>query len=167
MVSDGAAAAARVRASWLVRSTSPMHCAVAFAAGAGLQHALGLPVPPEGAWRDALHVAGTVLANAGLALALWCVALFARRRTTILPGGAPSRLLTGGPFRFSRNPFYLALLASYAGLALILDLPWTLAALPLPVLFLHCAVIPHEEAQLRARFGGAYDGYASAVPRWL
>ena len=173
MASDGTAeeapraAAMPARASWLVRATAPVHCALAFAAGAGLQHALGLPVPQDGTLRDALQVAGTVLANAGLALALWCFALFARQRTTILPAGAPARLVRGGPFRVTRNPMYLALLASYTGLALILDLPWALATLAAPVAVLQRAVIPYEEAQLRARFGSGYAAYAAEVRRWL
>ena len=72
------------RAPLLVRSTSPVQCILAFAAGASLQHAFGLPLAPEGS-RAALHLLGTVLADAGLVLAVWAFALFARRRTTIIP----------------------------------------------------------------------------------
>ena len=43
MVSESASAAPR--APFLVRSTSPVQCVLAFLAGAGLQHALGLPLP--------------------------------------------------------------------------------------------------------------------------
>ena len=156
----------RRQASWLVRSTSPLHCAVAFAAGALLQHALGLPVPAEGL-REDLHLAGTVLANGGLLLVLWSFALFLDRRTTILPGGAPARLICAGPFRRTRNPVYLGMLASYVGLALMHDLPWALALLPAPLCILQRAVIPWEEAALQARFGGEYQAYREAVPRWL
>lgn len=155
-----------VAASWLVRSTSPLHCVLAFLAGAALQLGLGLPAP-QGGLRDALHLAGTVLANGGLLLVLWSFALFARRRTTILPGGAPSRLLLDGPFRRTRNPVYLGMLASYAGLALMCDLPWALALLPAPVWILHAAILPWEEAALHARFGPDYLAYRDAVPRWL
>lgn len=165
---DGAHADTRTaRPSWLVRSTSPLHCVIAFAAGAWLQHALALPIPPEGMPRDAMHVAGTVLANAGGLLALWCFAMFAWRRTTIMPGGAPSGLVLRGPYRLSRNPIYVGMLASYAGLALMLDVPWALVLLPLPVWVLQRAIVPHEEAQLRARFGAGFDAYAAKVPRWV
>ena len=100
------AGATRVEAPWLVRSTSPLQCVLAFAAGALLQTTMGLPVP-QGALRDGLEVAGTVLANGGLLLVLWSFALFARRRTTIMPGGAPSGLVRAGPFRRTRNPVYI------------------------------------------------------------
>lgn len=154
------------RAPWLVRMTSPVQCVLAFAAGAGLQHALGLPLAPEGI-RAALHVAGTLLADAGLVLAVWAFALFARRRTTIIPAHTPARLILRGPFRWTRNPIYLAQVLAYTGLALMLDLPWALALLPLPVLALQHAIIPFEEARLRARFGAEYDAYRTAVRRWL
>lgn len=160
------AGAARAGAPWLVRSTSPLHCTLAFAAGALLQSALGLPVPQEGL-RAGMHVMGTLLANGGLLLVLWSFALFARRRTTIMPGGAPSGLVRSGPFRRTRNPVYLGLLASYAGLALMYDLPWALVTLPAPLWILQRAIIPWEEAALHSRFGRDYLAYRDTVPRWL
>lgn len=160
------AGATRADAPWLVRSTSPLHCVLAFAAGALLQTTIGLPVP-QGALRDGLEVAGTVLANGGLLLVLWSFTLFARRRTTIMPGGAPSGLVRGGPFRRTRNPVYIGLLASYVGLALMYDLPWALATLPAPLWVLRRAIIPWEEAALHSRFGRDYLAYRDAVPRWL
>jgi len=149
-----------------VRATAPLHCILAFAAGAGLQHLLGLPLP-QAPLREAMHVAGTVLANAGLVLVLWCFALFAWRRTTILPGSAPARLVRDGPYRFSRNPIYLSLVLAYAGLALMQDQPWALLLLPLPVAVMQCAIIPFEERQLQLRFGAEYAAYAARTRRWL
>ncbi|MFP3813761.1 methyltransferase family protein, partial [Bacillus sp. SIMBA_005] len=82
---------------------------LAFAAGALLQTGLDLPLPTGDA-RTAMHLTGTVFANAGGLLALACFALFVWRRTTILPSQTPSRLIVRGPYRLSRNPFYLSLL---------------------------------------------------------
>ena len=167
MGSDVAPACApRALAPWLVRSTAPLHCLLAFVAGGLLQALLGLPVP-QGGLRDALHLAATVLANAVLLLVLWSFALFARRRTTIMPGGAPSGLVRAGPFGHTRNPAYLGMLASYVGLAVMCDLPWALALLPAPLWILQRAIIPWEEAGLQARFGSDYLAYRDAVPRWL
>lgn len=154
------------RAPWLVRSTSPLHCLLAFALAAALQHLFGLPVP-QGGLRDALHVVGTVLANAGLLLVLWSFALFAHRRTTILPGDSPSRLILVGPYRWTRNPVYLGMLASYAGLVLMHDVPWALLTLPLPVWILQRGIIPFEESRLQAQFGRKYAAYRARVRRWL
>ncbi len=155
----------RAPAPWLARSTSPLHFALALGVAALLQSALGLPLP-QGRWLDVMHGVGTVLANAGLLLALACFMLFLHRRTTILPADLPSRLIVNGPYRFSRNPLYLSLVLSYAGLACILDLPWALLLLPLPLLILQRVLIPFEESRLHAQFGADYARYCATVGRW-
>nr|WP_272910047.1 isoprenylcysteine carboxylmethyltransferase family protein [Xanthomonas campestris] len=154
------------RAPWLVKMTSPAHFALALGAGAWLQQAFALPLPGPTplAW---IELAGGVIACAGLALAVSCFILFARRRTTIMPSGHPSRLVLDGPYRFTRNPMYLALVLSYIGLCLQLGLLWAVALVPLPWLALQWLVIPFEEARLRDEFGRAYSDYCARVRRWL
>ncbi|APO94927.1 methyltransferase family protein [Xanthomonas vesicatoria] len=154
------------RAPWLVKMTSPAHFVLALGAGAWLQQAFALPLPAPTplAW---IELAGGVIACAGLALAVSCFILFARRRTTIMPSGNPSRLVLDGPYRFTRNPMYLALVLSYVGLCLQLGLLWAVALVPLPWLALQWLVIPFEEARLRAEFGRAYSDYCTRVRRWL
>ena len=154
------------RAPWLVKMTSPAHFALALGVGAWLQQAFALPLPAPTplAW---IELAGGVIACAGLALAVSCFILFARRRTTIMPSGHPSRLVLDGPYRFTRNPMYLALVLSYIGLCLQLGLLWAVALAPLPWLALQWLVIPFEEARLRDEFGRAYSDYCARVRRWL
>lgn len=154
------------RAPWLVKITSPAHFALALGVGAWLQSALQLPLPAPTplAW---IELAGGVIACLGLALAVSCFILFARRRTTIMPSGHPSRLVLDGPYRFTRNPMYLALVLSYVGLCLQLGLLWAVALLPLPWLALQLYVIPFEEARLRNEFGRQYSAYCARVRRWL
>ncbi|MEG8142293.1 isoprenylcysteine carboxylmethyltransferase family protein [Xanthomonas hortorum pv. gardneri] len=154
------------RAPWLVKITSPAHFALALGLGAWLQSALDLPVPapPLLAW---IELAGGGIAGLGLALAVSCFILFARQRTTIMPSGHPSRLVLDGPYRFTRNPMYLALVLSYIGLWLQLGLLWAVALLPLPWLALQLYVIPFEEARLRSEFGRHYSAYCARVRRWL
>jgi len=108
-----------------------------------------------------------LLAAAALLLALCCFALFALRRTTILPDGRPSALVLRGPYRFTRNPMYVSLVLSYVGLAGYLVVPWALVLLPLPLLALQRVLIPFEEARLRREFGSAYEHYCARVRRWL
>ncbi len=154
------------RAPWLVKITSPAHFALALGVGAWLQSALQLPLPAPTplAW---IELTGGVIACLGLALAVSCFILFARRRTTIMPSGHPSRLVLDGPYRFTRNPMYLALVLSYVGLCLQLGLLWAVALLPLPWLALQRYVIPFEEARLRNEFGRQYSAYCARVRRWL
>lgn len=154
------------RAPWLVKITSPAHFALALGVGAWLQSALQLPLPAPTplAW---IELAGGVIACLGLALAVSCFILFARQRTTIMPSGHPSRLVLDGPYRFTRNPMYLALVLSYVGLCLQLGLLWAVVLLPLPWLALQRYVIPFEEARLRNEFGRQYIAYCARVRRWL
>ena len=50
-----------------------------------------------------------------VALALWCVWLFRRADTAVEPWQPSTALVTSGPYRFSRNPIYLALVVAFAG----------------------------------------------------
>ncbi|PPV05519.1 hypothetical protein XBLMG947_3341 [Xanthomonas bromi] len=154
------------RAPWLVKMTSPVHFAVALGVGAWLQEALELPLPAPVplAW---IELAGGGIAGLGLALAVSCFILFARQRTTIMPSGHPSRLVSDGPYRFTRNLMYLALVLSYVGLCLQLGLLWAVALVPLPWFALQRYVIPFEEARLRTEFGRHYSDYCARVRRWL
>lgn len=160
---DGERASGTAR---LARVPAPLYFTACFGIGAGLQHLLGLPLPPAG-WSGALQVVGTVLANASLLLVLAGLVLFARERTTVLPGKNASRLVTSGPFRISRNPMYLSLVLAHAGLALMLGLPWALAGLPVAVLVAHRVQIPFEEAHMKRLFGQQYLDYTRRVRRWL
>lgn len=154
------------RVPLLVRSTSPAHFLGALLLGALLQRMLALPLP-QGRTLAWIQIAGGIVAGAGLLLALACFVLFAQRRTTILPEGAPSRLVLRGPYRYTRNPMYVSLVLSYVGLCVQIGWPWALLLLPLPLLALQRVVIPFEEARLRQRFGDAYDRYCAQVKRWL
>ncbi len=154
------------RAPWLVMITSPVHFAVTLALGAWLQRRFDLPLPPPEllAWIELL---GGIVACLGFALAVNCFVLFARRRTTILPSGQPSRLVLTGPYRFTRNPMYLALILSYLGLTVQMGYLWGVLLLPLPWLGLQFYLIPFEEGRLHAEFGRAYSEYRTRVRRWL
>src|SRR5690606_11788829 len=149
-----------------VRIPPPLTYAAAFALGGVLQHAAGLPLP-RGVWWVAMHVAGGVLANAGLLLALVCLGMFVRKRTTVLPSRSASAIVERGPYRFSRNPMYLSLVLAYAGLAGMLEAPWSLLLLPLPVATLQRVTIPYEESRLAAVLGEGYDRYRARVRRWI
>ena len=97
----------------------------------------------------------------------WSLWLFRRHQTGLLPGQATHALIEEGPFRVSRNPLYLGLLALYLGLALLAPTLWGLVLIPAAVLLLVRGAIQPEERYLRERFGARYDDYARRVRRWL
>jgi len=122
---------------------------------------------PALALPGAVELSGAVLALAGLGLMVLAAAQFVRRKTTIVPHRVPQALITGGVYRFSRNPIYLADAALMLGLFLYWGI-WL--ALPLVALFIRVITrrfILAEEARLRAAFGQQAETYMQRVRRWL
>ncbi len=122
-------------------------------------------VPP--ALEGPARIAGSALALVGLAFGGWALAMFLRARTTPHPNHAVSALVTSGPYRVSRNPMYVGLSAGVAGIALIANTPWLLAALPPVWLALRRFVIDREEAYLERKFGEEYWAFKARTHRWL
>lgn len=108
---------------------------------------------------------------AGLAFGLVTAGVLGFRRwaTTIDPmrPSAASHLVTGGVYRFTRNPMYLGFVVLLVAWGLYLQAWWSM---PLPLVFLlyvRVFQIAPEERALKARFGAAFDGYCAKVRRWL
>jgi protein-S-isoprenylcysteine O-methyltransferase Ste14 len=97
----------------------------------------------------------------------WALWLFRRHRTGLLPGQQTSAVIEEGPFRLSRNPLYVGLLALYLGWALLAATFWGLVLFPAAVLLVLWGAILPEERYLHRQFGAAYDDYARRVRRWL
>jgi protein-S-isoprenylcysteine O-methyltransferase Ste14 len=92
---------------------------------------------------------------------------FRRAGTTVRPDRATSALVTTGPFRFSRNPFYLALALLQTGIGIWMNSAWVVALVVPAVAIISRAVIPREERYLTEIFGQAYRDYQTSVRRWL
>ena len=73
-------------------------------------------------------------------------------------------IITTGPFRYLRNPAYVAL---WVGLGVVLDNPWILVLLLPAVLLVHFGVVRREERYLERQFGEEYRRYKASVHRWL
>jgi protein-S-isoprenylcysteine O-methyltransferase Ste14 len=97
----------------------------------------------------------------------WSLWLFARHETGLLPGQATHAMIEEGPYRFSRNPLYVGLLALYLGLTLLASTLWGMVLFPVAVLLVLWGAIRPEERYLHERFGASYDEYARRVRRWL
>ena len=97
----------------------------------------------------------------------WAFWLFGRRRTGLLPGQATHAMIEDGPYRLSRNPLYVGLLALYLGVALLAPTMWALVLFPAAVLLVLWGAILPEERFLHERFGAPYDEYTRRVRRWL
>lgn len=110
---------------------------------------------------------GGPLCLAAISIGAWTIHHFRRRRTSLEPFSTPAELLTSGPFRFSRNPLYVALALTLIAIGVFLDSAWVLASVLVLVFALNHFIIPAEEARLREIFGGQYTAYSDRVRRWI
>jgi len=116
----------------------------------------------------------TVSAPIGVIVVLVAAALFIsavrtfKKAGTPVPGNRPtSTIVHAGPYRFTRNPIYLAFTLFQVGLAAwVNSLGMLLALLPALALMV-LVVIPREERYLEARFPSDYLPYKRKVRRWL
>jgi protein-S-isoprenylcysteine O-methyltransferase Ste14 len=113
-------------------------------------------------------VAG-VLAVAGAGLIIDARVMLGRARTTWQPGtpGRTAALVTGGVYRFSRNPMYLGMLLILVGWAAALMSPVALGVSVCFVPYMDRFQIGPEERVLSALLGQSYRDYLSGVRRWL
>jgi protein-S-isoprenylcysteine O-methyltransferase Ste14 len=101
------------------------------------------------------------------ALTASSVGLFRRKHTSMIPIRPAATLVITGPYKFTRNPMYVALALLTVAFALYLNTWWILILLIPTLVAVQRFVIVREEDYLRRRFGVEYDAYATRVGRWL
>src|SRR5215469_6593896 len=87
---------------------------------------------------------------------------------TPVPGNKPTTVIVRrGPYRFSRNPIYLAFSIFQLGIASWVNSVWLIGTLIAAVALMVSVVIPREERYLEKRFIADYVDYKRSVRRWL
>ncbi len=126
------------------------------------------PAMPNSMLEVSAMVVGVVALFAGAALFVICVFQFwSRGRGTLAPWDPPRRFVAEGPYRYVRNPMITGVLLILVGEAAILRSS-SLAQWAGLFAVINMIYIPLlEEPMLRARFGGQYDDYLRAVPRFI
>jgi protein-S-isoprenylcysteine O-methyltransferase Ste14 len=120
---------------------------------------------------------GWVLIIAGASIYLVCLSRFLAaggtpmiyfaRPLKALVGEEPSRVVSDGLYRVSRNPMYVGVFTTVVGQAIVFrSLDVALYAAILALCF-HLVVVFIEEPHLRAARGPSYDDYCRRVPRWI
>jgi len=113
------------------------------------------------------RILGAVLLVVGVAIIVWAQLIFHKEHTTTDPTQTSLKLITWGPYLFTRNPMYIGLFLTFIGIDGILTFVWSLILL-LPVLYyVNWIVIPVEEKQLKKTFGKTYEDYCKRVRRWI
>lgn len=123
----------------------------------------------EPVWRREIAVpAGLAIVGAGAVLLFQCVREFyVAGKGTLAPWSPPTHLVVTGPYRWSRNPIYIAMLVVLIG--------WTVTywsgdlALYTVLMFVlfHIRTIVGEEPRLAREFGGEWQRYVKRAPRWI
>jgi protein-S-isoprenylcysteine O-methyltransferase Ste14 len=141
----------------------PVYMLLALLAMLGLHYA----IPLAQVVGSPLSYLGLVPLILGITIAATAARMFDRAGTPIRPFERSTKLVTVGPYRYTRNPMYV-------GLTLILIGAWLLlgsvgAALPIAVFvwIIQSRFIRGEERFLDEIFGDQYRGYKSRVRRWI
>jgi protein-S-isoprenylcysteine O-methyltransferase Ste14 len=118
--------------------------------------------------QGAARYVGAALLAVGIALMLWCWTEFVQRgRGTPAPFDPPRRLVVRGPYRWVRNPMYIAAGLVLLGQAMLFASPRLVLYAGIFWLAAHSFVVGYEERTLARRFGADYAAYRAAVARWI
>jgi protein-S-isoprenylcysteine O-methyltransferase Ste14 len=101
-----------------------------------------------------------------VAIGVWAFSTFRRCRTSAEFGEPVSTLVQQGPYRFSRNPLYVALILVLAGFACALNNAWLAIVVPALSVALDRLVVAREERFLSDLLGPDYLSYRARGRRW-
>lgn len=105
----------------------------------------------------------------GQGISISGIVAFRRAKTTLNPlkPGNSTALVTGGIYRFTRNPMYLGLLLTLMGWLAFIASPPALVFLFFYVVYINRFQIDPEERTLSSLFGEDYAAYRTRVRRWV
>jgi protein-S-isoprenylcysteine O-methyltransferase Ste14 len=142
----------------------PIAWALAVLVGLALNWLMPLPFMPPAV--PAGWLGGALFAIA-LALFVWAIVTITRAGSNVPTNTPTTTIVEAGPYRFTRNPIYVAMFLGLAGLALAFDSLWLLVVLVPFALVIRYGVVAREEAYLERKFDDVYRRYRSRVRRWL
>lgn len=112
-------------------------------------------------------VVGALLVAASLWLLLGAVRTFHREGTNVVPTRPALKIVTDGPYRFTRNPMYLGMVLFLLGISLVFSLEWGVILTPILWIGYDRLIVAREEAYLSAKFGTDYQALLKQTRRWL
>jgi protein-S-isoprenylcysteine O-methyltransferase Ste14 len=139
---------------------------IPFLVGVAIQLVVPLSLP-EGIPRQTLIPGGFALIIIGIGFVVLARREFARHGQPTDPGHPTSKVVQTGVFAISRNPLYLGSVMIFSGIALALNILWTLVTLLLSIMLCHHILIIPEEQYLTTKFGKEYTDYTASVHRWF
>jgi len=124
-------------------------------------------VPFPEPWMFALRILGGAMVIAGFLLTGSAISQMRKVHTSPDPHQPVTALVTGGPYRFTRNPIYLGFLLIYLGFTMAAGTLWGWLGSPFLLMTVTNAVIRAEEIYLDEKFGEGYKEYRSHVRQWI
>jgi protein-S-isoprenylcysteine O-methyltransferase Ste14 len=122
---------------------------------------------PQGILRQALIPVGIALIIIGIGFIILARRELAHFSQPTDPGHPTNIIVKTGVFSISRNPLYLGSVIVFLGIALTLNILWTIVMLLLSIIICVYILIIPEEQYLEAKFGEVYKEYTASVHRWL
>jgi protein-S-isoprenylcysteine O-methyltransferase Ste14 len=141
----------------------PVLFVVALLLGLLMEYAVPMPILP----RTPARWLGTLLILGALPIGLSAIRELFKANTALDVRKPTTVIVKTGPFRFSRNPIYMALILFYLGTAVFIDSFWICLLVVPAVAILQIGVIRREEYYLEQKFGEDYRRYRAVVRRWI
>jgi protein-S-isoprenylcysteine O-methyltransferase Ste14 len=127
----------------------------------------GWRIPWTGGWRSPFGIVAAIAIVAGVVVLLDAFVRFARADGTPAPPMPTAHLVVVGPYRYVRNPMYLAVLAIILGQALLFGSIGALVYAGLVLLAVASFVRGYEEPTLEVEYGDEYREYRRNVRGWI
>ena len=118
------------------------------------------PLNPSVRWVGVLTAVGSSI------LMYWTLSSLGKNLTDTVVARAEATLVTDGPYRWVRHPFYVTA-ALLMGSVTLLTANWLIGASSLLVLGLLAIRTPKEEEMLTLRFGQQYRDYMASTGRFF
>jgi protein-S-isoprenylcysteine O-methyltransferase Ste14 len=90
-----------------------------------------------------------------------------RAGSNVDPYKPVTAIVTGGPYRFTRNPMYVGFTLMYVGISALANALLPILLLPGIQQLMRRGVIEREERYLERKFGEEYLQYKGRVRRWI
>ena len=131
--------------------------------GVGIEYVIPLSIGIDSP-ANYLGVGVIIVSIVGLGL---MAKLFKRYETEIEPWKTTSKIITTGPYKYSRNPVYIFACGVPIGLGIAFNTYWALFAFIPALIIVYYTAVKKEEKYLETKFGQEYLDYKAKVRRWL
>jgi len=131
--------------------------------GVGMEYAIPLSIGID----SPANYSGVGVIIISIVSIMFMSKLFERNKTAIEPWKTTSKIITTGPYKYSRNPIYILFCGVPVGLGIAFDTYWALFAFIPALIIVYYSAVKKEEKYLESKFGQEYLDYKGKVRRWL